>query len=442
MDDNKNNKYDDESLSLPTDEDTNETIENVELSSSAPAAESNNDVDESSPNDVGDDNTPNVEDDDYTPDVEDETEEADAEDRDVTVEEPVSSGRKRKKKKRTGLILFLLVLILAAGGAAGYYMYLRTQPQEAVEEYLSAVQRLDFTAMEGMLQSNDLSALDDADLRNEAYTEFFKSINEKMTFQIIRNDFSLNNGTARITARIHYIDGTEIYKETVIEFLRQIASKALSGESPTQEDAQTQLASILCEKVKTTTPVYSETDILYPVIKTDDTWKIVSLDDATVKLMSANVKNIENEINQTLDGSAQNTSDDPASGTDGSQTASIDMTTTNFQIRYTRHQTTNDYAGNPCLLVYYDYTNLSSVPSSAMVDVSLSAYQNDTVLSAAIPDTNDDALDHYMAEIQPGETVSVCQAFSLNDTSDVTLVAGEGLSFGGGATTSQVLKLQ
>lgn len=439
MDDNKNNKYDDESLNIPTDEDTNETIESVELpgneaKESDTTAENDNDGDESSPNDEGDDNTP---------DVEDENEESDTGDKDVTVDEPVSSGRKRKKKKHTGLILFLLVLILAAGGAVGYYMYLRTQPQEAVEEYLSAVQRLDFTAMEGMLQSNDLSALDDADLRNEAYTEFFKSINEKMTFKIIRNDFSLNNGTARITARIQYIDGTEIYKETVIEFLRQIASKALSGESPTQEDAQTQLASILCEKVKTTTPVYSETDILYPVIKTDNTWKIVSLDDATVKLMSANVKNIENEINQTLDGSAQNTSDDPAaSGTDGSQTDSIDMTTTNFQIRYTRHQTTNDYAGNPCLLVYYDYTNLSSVPSSAMVDVSLSAYQNDTVLSAAIPDTNDDALDHYMAEIQPGETVSVCQAFSLNDTSDVTLVAGEGLSFGGGATTSQVLKLQ
>lgn len=439
MDDNKNNKYDNESLNIPTDEDTKETTENVELPGNEPkesdtTEENNNDGDESSPNDEGDDNAPNVE---------DENEEADAEDKDVTVDEPVSSGRKRKKKKHTGLILFLLVLILAAGGAVGYYMYLRTQPQEAVEEYLSAVQRLDFTAMEGMLQSNDLSALDDADLRNEAYTEFFKSINEKMTFKIIRNDFSLNNGTARITARIQYIDGTEIYKETVIEFLRQIASKALSGESPTQEDAQTQLASILCEKVKTTTPVYSETDILYPVIKTDNTWKIVSLDDATVKLMSANVKNIENEINQTLDGSAQNTSDAPAaSGTDGSQTASIDMTTTNFQIRYTRHQTTNDYAGNPCLLVYYDYTNLSSVPSSAMVDVSLSAYQNDTVLSAAIPDTNDDALDHYMAEIQPGETVSVCQAFSLNDTSDVTLVAGEGLSFGGGATTSQVLKLQ
>ena len=448
------NKYDEQLGDMAEEDNSVPDIENNENTLDIEDNENTPDVedDDYTPEVKDNENTPDVEDDDYTPevvddddtpDVEDENKEADAEDKDVTVDDPVLSGRKRKKKKRTGLILFLLVLILAAGGAVGYYMYLRTQPQEAVEEYLSAVQRLDFTAMEGMLQSNDLSALDDADLRNEAYTEFFKSINEKMTFKIIRNDFSLNNGTARITARIHYIDGTEIYKETVIEFLRQIASKALSGESPTQEDAQTQLASILCEKVKTTTPVYSETDILYPVIKTYDTWKIVSLDDATVKLMSANVKNIENEINQTLDGSVQNTSDDPAaSGTDGSQTASIDMTTTNFQIRYTRHQTTNDYAGNPCLLVYYDYTNLSSVPSSAMVDVSLSAYQNDTVLSAAIPDTNDDALDHYMAEIQPGETVSVCQAFSLNDTSDVTLVAGEGLSFGGGATTSQILKLQ
>ena len=126
---------------------------------------------------------------------------------------------------------------------------------------------------------------------------------------------------------------------TALRFIRKPSSsfsvrlllRLFPAKVPLRRMLRTQLASILCEKVKTTTPVYSETDILYPVIKTDDTWKIVSLDDATVKLMSANVKNIENEIDQTLDGSAQNTSDDPAaSGTDGSQTASIDMTTTNF----------------------------------------------------------------------------------------------------------------
>ena len=437
MDDNKDNKYDDEAVS-----DLMDSPHIDDEADSTPDVEDDGIPDENSLE--GEDNE-DVQLDSEEDDIEDdgETENAAEIDEDAPVEGAVPVGRNRRKKKRTGLILFLVVLILVAGGAAGYYMYLRNQPQEAVEEYLSAVQRLDFTAMEGMLQSNDLSALDDADLRNDAYTEFFKSINEKMTFKIIRNDFSLNNGTARVTARIRYIDGTEIYKETVSEFLRQIVSKAFSGESLTQEDTQAKLASILSEKAASTEPVYSETDILYPVIKTDNTWKIVSLDDATVKLMSANFKSVENEINQTLDGSSQDATDDPAaSGTDEGQADSIDMTTSNFQIRYTRHQTANDFAGNPCLLVYYDYTNLSSEPSSAMVDVSLSAYQNDTALSAAIPDTNDDALDHYMSEIQPGQTVSVCQAFSLNDTSDVTLVAGEGLSFGGGAATSQILKLQ
>lgn len=35
-----------------------------------------------------------------------------------------------------------------------------------------------------------------------------------------------------------------------------------------------------------------------------------------------------------------------------------------------------------------------------------------------------------MKEIQPGETVNVCQAFSLNDMSPVTLHASDAFGFG------------
>ena len=52
-----------------------------------------------------------------------------------------------------------------------------------------------------------------------------------------------------------------------------------------------------------------------------------------------------------------------------------------------------------------------------MVDVNLTAYQNDAALEAAIPANSDEAVDAFMKEIQPGETVNVCQAFSLNDMS-------------------------
>lgn len=51
-----------------------------------------------------------------------------------------------------------------------------------------------------------------------------------------------------MTARIRYIDGSDIYRETVTEFLRQIVSSAFSGESLTEQETQEKLAAILMEK--------------------------------------------------------------------------------------------------------------------------------------------------------------------------------------------------
>ena len=351
---------------------------------------------------------------------------------------------KKKKKGKTGLILFLVILILAAAGGAAYYIWERQKPVAAVEEYLDSIQKMDFTAMESMLQSSDLSALDNADVRNDTFTDFFKSINEKMTYKIRKTNFDIQNGTAQVTARIRYVDGSDIYRETVSEFLRQIVSKAFSGESLTEEETQQKLASILSEKASTLEDKFSETDIEYPLIKINGQWKIVALDDETVKMMSANFKSVEDEINQSLStAEAENQTGGSSSQSPAvSERDTIDMTTEKFSIHYTRHTVEKDFAGNPCLLVYYDYTNNGATASSPMVDINLQAYQNGASLDAAIPETNDDAIDQFMSEIQPGQTASVCQAFSITDMSDVTLQAGDAFSFGAGQTASQILKLQ
>jgi uncharacterized protein YaaR (DUF327 family) len=347
-----------------------------------------------------------------------------------------------KKKRHIGPVLIVIVLILACVGAGVYYYMERQKPKETLEEFLGYVKAMDFDSMENLLQSQDLSALDNADVRNAAYKEFFQNINSKMSYEITRTSFDLQNGTAQITARIRYIDGSDIYKETISEFLRQIVSTAFSGEenAATEEETQALLASILNEKSQTVEDKYSETDIIYPLIKIDDQWKIVALDEETVKIMSANFKSVEDEINQSIQDSAdENTVDSiqPAS-----EDQVIDLTTDTFTIRYTQHRVENDFAGNPCLLFYYEYTNNSSSTSSAMVDVNLLAYQNGASLEATIPASNDSAIDHYMSEIQPGETVTVCQVFALTDTSDVTLNASASFSFGSGDTASQVISLQ
>ena len=309
---------------------------------------------------------------------------------------------KKKRKGKAGRILLLLILILVAGAAIGYYFYERSQPAKELDKYLTGIQSLDFDTMESMLQSADLSALDNADVRNATYESFFKSINAKMTWKITKTRFSFQDGTAEVTARIRYVDGSDIYRETVTEFLRQIVSSAFSGESLTEQETQDKLASILMEKASSLEDKFSETDIVYPMIKVNGQWKVTAA---------------------TSDGT-------------------IDLSNQRFSIHYTRNVVSTDFGGEPCLLVYYDYTNNGESSSSAMVDVNLTAYQNDAALEAAIPANSDEAVDAFMKEIQPGETVNVCQAFSLNDMSPVTLHASDAFGLDTGITAAQTLNLQ
>ena len=336
---------------------------------------------------------------------------------------------KGNKKGHAGLIIFILILILAIGGGTGFYFYQRQQPRKAVEHFLDSMKKMDFDTMESLIQSSDLTALDNADIRDAAYTDFFSEINKKMTYKITKNRFDIQNGTASVTAHITYIDGTNIYKATITEFLRQIVSNAYAGNQLTEEETQAKLASILSEQAKKVEKdVFSETDITYPVIKTDSGWKIVSL---------------EEEINNSLNNmDSEDSSGSSSNASEASADDTLNLTTEKFTIKYTKHTITKDFAGNPCIMVYYDYTNNSSSASSAMVDVSLKAYQHGESCEAAIPENNDDAINHFTAEIQPGQTVNVCQAFTLTDESDVTVQAQEAFSFDEDATARQILKVK
>ena len=88
----------------------------------------------------------------------------------------------RKKKKKKGLIIFLVILILVIAGGAGYYFYERQKPIETTKDYLENMRAMNFDGMKALLQSNDMSALDDADITSNAYTSFFKKINRYFVF--------------------------------------------------------------------------------------------------------------------------------------------------------------------------------------------------------------------------------------------------------------------
>ena len=74
----------------------------------------------------------------------------------------------KKKKKKTGLIVFLIILVLAVAGAAAYYFMERQKPISTTKNYLENVQAMNFDGMKELLQSNDMSALDNADITSTA----------------------------------------------------------------------------------------------------------------------------------------------------------------------------------------------------------------------------------------------------------------------------------
>lgn len=363
-----------------------------------------------------------------------------------------NSPRRKRKSKKPLIICLVILLIAAVAGGVAWYLNERHKPVEATEKFLTGMQNMDFTTMENLLQSHDLSALDDADIRDSAYTDFFTTVNKKMTYKITKNKFDIQNGTAKVTVHMKYIDGTNIYAATIQEYTRKVAVATYAGKTMSQDDIQEMLASLLAENASTADEKYSDIDITYPLIKIGDEWEIVSLDDTTVKVMCANFKNVKDEISSQLNDDSSDSSSDastdstePSDTSDSAQTAgsSIDITTDKFSVRFKQFAVSKDYGGNPCLMIYYDYTNSGDSQSSSFVDFTLQASQNGESLEGTYPEANDTAVDNYMNTIDPGKTVTVCQVFLLKDTtSDVTLQGKETLNVSGGQTTSQVLKLQ
>ena len=368
---------------------------------------------------------------------------------------PLDPETEAARRKQVTIALSLAaVLAIAVTAMVFFYNSARKAPAHATEKYLASIQAMDFDTLKLLLQDGDLSALDSVDVTSPIYEDFFRLMNGQMTYNIRSTSLNLAEGTARVTAHIRYVDGTDLYKAVVTEFLRDIVSSAFSGESLEDVNTQEKLAALLDQKEVEMGVQFAETEITYPLVKTDNEWKIASLDEQTVKVMSANFGNIEREINRSLDESAAEASGERAIPTDNARTdtgsdlvnfqslSGLTLETDTFAMHYDSFKVAEDYAGKNCLLYYYVFTNLGDSPTSAMVNINLSAYQNGVTLAAAIPNQTNQAIDNYFTEVAPGESIQVCQAFSLSDYGNVSVQVRPSFSFDTEGAATQTLRLE
>ena len=377
-------------------------------------------------------------------------------------------------KTTSSILILCSVVFICLLAVFGLYSHEKSKPIAVAEAFLASIQDLDFDRMEQLVKNNDLSSLDRADVRSTSYRDFYQMVNSRMTYDIRRTDFHFSSGTAEVIAHIRYIDGTSIYQNVVSDFMRTIVDSAFSGVALNEEDTSDTLAEMLMARKDQLDGCFAETQVRYPLEKIENEWKITSLDEQTIRIITANFYSIEDEIRKSIGQSeeseaeedtsttAENTQEEtplaesgediivmgdavsdaasnPLVNIDTAQALSID--TADFSIRYNKYALGKDYAGSDCLLYYFTYTNRSSEPSSPMKDIRLKAFQNGKSLSDAIPNGKDAALDNFYAQVNPQETITVCRAFSLADRSNVTMQAD--VSGNDGPTVStHMLKLE
>lgn len=158
---------------------------------------------------------------------------------------------------------------------------------------------------------------------------------------------------------------------------------------------------------------------------------------------------VQDDVNTPSNDNVQS-SDDPAGNSEQQQvvpepqqtdSGTINFNGSGYNVTYVRHETGTDYEGNPCLYYYYTFTNNGEENTSAAVVSYVQCFQNGVQCQTAITTDNNDSINNYMMEVQPGGSLEVCQAFELTDTSDVTVEVSDLISLSNDKDT-QIIKLQ
>ena len=99
-----------------------------------------------------------------------------------------------------------------------------------------------------------------------------------------------------------------------------------------------------------------------------------------------------------------------------------------------------DYAGEPVVIVTYEWSNNSEDSKTFATSFSAKVYQNGVECSSyTVVDGVDSS--KLLAERKPGATLQVQEAYSISDESDVTVEVGPWISFDDEAVVTKTFSL-
>ena len=302
-----------------------------------------------------------------------------------------------------------IVLAVSLTGCSG-----RASAESVVEDAIQAFQNADAEAIEQYWGDADFSSSNET-AQEDAYTQqLLEQLAENLTYQITESTEDENAGTAMVTVEFTNIDMSAVLAEWMGEMFSRALGYAFlpTEQQPSEEELNTMsmesLSSIMEEHAddKVTNTVDISLDLV------DNAWKIDSSDTVINAMMGGLIDSFTSLEESLGTADTSETVETPVEPARVNPAALGDYT-----VEIKSATITQDYAGNPAVVIAYSWTNHSNETTSPFFTVATSVFQDGVGLDSAII-MDDSVYDSSMrtADVRPGTTIEVQEAFELKNT--------------------------
>lgn len=325
--------------------------------------------------------------------------------------------------KKFMCMVLTVVLLVSLAGCSG-----RASAESVVEDAIQAFQSADVNAMRQYWGNTELTSSQDT-TEDDAYAQqLLEQLASGLTYQITDSSEDPKAGTATVTVEFTNIDMSTVFSEWMGEIFSQALGYAFlpADQQPSEEELSELSIETFCDVVENHTDDKVTNTVDIPLSLVENEWKIDTSDEV-LDAMTGGMITTFTSLDDTLNGAETSTAETPAEPVRTNPAALGDYT-----VEIESATITQDYAGDPAVVITYSWTNNSSETTSPLFSVSTAVFQDGVGLESALI-TDDSVYDSSMrtADVRPGTTIEVQEAFSLyNTTSPIEVEVTESFTLG------------
>ena len=312
-------------------------------------------------------------------------------------------------KKYLAVILALILCLSLAGCGSK-----RASAESVVENGIRAFQSADQKAIQQYWGDTDFTDVptEETPSEDDVYgQELLEKLASNLTNQVTGSSEDESTGSATITVEFTNIDMGVIVPEWIGDIFTQTFGYAFLPED--QQPSEEELSSMYMDSLNSAIDNHADDFVTNTVDITlslvEDEWKINATDDVIDAMVGGMMTSLSSlgdsfgEIEESQE-PTETTRTNPANLGD-------------YIVEIKSATVTQDYDGNPAVIITYSWTNNSGETTSPMLSISTAVFQNGVGMdSAFIYDNPAYDGDMYSTDVRPGTTVDVQEAFELSDT--------------------------